>query len=197
MKWSIKKINEACSDCNCDHKIDDIVYSIIMLKPSNEEDVFETDRFDFCDECWKKRGISDHPFWKCNFKEKEEDNTPRLPDKDVVMNLFKEKMEYELKGLEDDEIREIKVFRYLLGLMLERKRRLILCHNKHSEDRSIDVLFYKDSKNEDIFQIEVPYLSEEDIEYFQEKLKSLLPLSGVKRKETSNEPEKEPVSEEN
>ena len=40
------------------------------------------------------------------------------------------------------------------------------------------MIFYKDAKGTDIFQLKIPDMNEDDVRHFQEKLKTLLPLKG-------------------
>jgi len=182
MKWSISKIAKGCKPCSRSFTDGEDVYSTIMMKESNEDNVIETERYDICSSCWEGWHSKENPYWKSHFKEKEEDNIPKLPDRDTVMSLFKEKMESDLKDVSEEEKRETGVLRYLLALMLERKKRLVLC-NDQKDKKWEDKIFYKDAKGTDIFQLYIPEMSDEDIRYFQEKLKSLLPL---KNKQITN-----------
>ncbi len=180
MKWSISKIAKECRPCSKPFAEEDAVCSTVIIKESDEEGVIETERFDICMACWEKWDKKSNPFWKCIYREKKEEETAKLPDKDIVMALFYQKVSADTSLMEEAEKRENKVLSYLLALMLERKKRLVLCDPMDQKNEWEGRLFYKDAKTEDIYQLEIPELNDEDIVLYQEKLKAILPLHGKK-----------------
>ena len=185
MKWSISKISKECKPCQKIFHDGEQVFSTVVMNENTEDNTIETERFDICSLCWEKWQEKENPFWKCSFREKEDDESAKLPDKDIVMNLFLQKAKTDTQHLEEKEKKEVEVLSYLLALMLERKRRLILCEAK--DDKWNNQVFYRDAKGEELFQLNIPEIEEEDIALFQEMLKDLLPIHGTKTK-TKEEP---------
>ncbi|MBN1521551.1 MAG: hypothetical protein JW928_03375 [Candidatus Aureabacteria bacterium] len=191
MKWLISRIEKECRQCHHVFQDGEYVYSTVVLRDDSDE-MIETERSDFCLKCWTSAGVRENPFWKCLFTDKEEEKAPQLPDRDTVMGFFRGLLERGSQDIPDEEKRENEVMTYLLALMLERKKRLLLCEQGREKAEWNNQIFYKDSRTSDIFQVTVPELNEEEIKYFQEKIKALLPLQNKQsavRKSVTDGPE--------
>jgi hypothetical protein len=183
MKWSVSKVSRDCRSCGKAFSEGEDIFSCVVLKDILDDNTAETERYDFCSGCWTKQERKSNPFWRSQFRENEEESK-QLPDKDTIMQIFREKMTLGSAALTDEEKREQNIFRYLLALMLERKKRLILCQHEKKDGRTV---FYKDIAAPDIFQIDIPDMMDSDIAYYQEKFKSILPLRQKKKKESEQE----------
>ncbi len=177
LKWSISRISKKCRKCEKDFYDGEAVYSCIVIG-DGDDDVVDTERFDFCVKCWDEDENAENPFWKCIFRAKEEDETKKMLDKDFVMSKFLEFLkqldeEQSKEKKDESRIREIEALLYLLALILERKKRLVFFKNKSAT--SSEYAYYKDSKSADIYRLKIPEFSDDEVVFYQDKLKSILP----------------------
>ena len=157
MKWKIKKSLLRCMACEREFAEQEEYYSILEW---NEEGIV---RSDFCDGCFSHRPDEERRvFWRTRNREVRE--RKKAVNFEVLRDLF-------LKMNESGEeiFQEIT---YLLGLILIRKRLLILKDFISEEGK--DFMTVRRKRGEPLIRVEVPFLNESDIASLRDRLSDLL-----------------------
>jgi hypothetical protein len=142
-EWQITSRSHCCSISG--HQFQDGEYFYTLLTHSKEGFV----RQDLCEEAWKARNDNIQPFsfWRTKY----EPPPPAAPD-----TLAKETAEDLLRHYMEQNSSEHANARYILALMLERKR--ILKQIEAREDENGRTLIYEHVKTGEVFVIPDPEL---------------------------------------
>jgi len=156
--WNIKRKTDGCNGCNRRFEENEEYFSILYDR--NAEFIRE----DYCLDCWPSRDREGaFSFWKTRMPTKEEE-TKKLVDDAVILNFF--------LRLENETEERKKDFRYVLALLLMRKKKLKLLNVKREEDEEI-LVFNCPAESRD-FEVAVRNLSEEQIQQLTEQVGQIL-----------------------
>ncbi|HUU69722.1 MAG TPA: hypothetical protein VM186_09370 [Planctomycetota bacterium] len=162
MDWNIQKFNAECCSCRKKFTGGDHLYSAIFDRGQQFE------RKDYCPPCWENAQAAETPFslWKTHVPTKEEERK-LLVDDSVLMDFFLRLVD------EQGEQAEHKVkFRYILALVLMRKRILRFADILREDGKEYIVLRYPKEKLE--FKVLDPGLAEEEADTVKEDLSQIL-----------------------
>jgi hypothetical protein len=156
--WEIRKRSEVCTQTNRPFHEGECFYTAIY----REGDGFR--REDLSDEAWGTRPEGDAPFsfWRSKFE---------MPPPPPPEPLAKQDAEGILRKLIEENSDATKNARYILALMLERKRIL-----KPMESSDPDVLVYERAQTGETFLIPNPRLSLAQVPEVQKEVSALLGL---------------------
>jgi len=160
--WKISRRGNKCS--HTDAKFDDgeNFYTCIFDDPESEGFL----RKDFSETAWAELCDSLEPFsfWKSTCKHPKEEETP-----DVLENESAESM---LRRMIEDDEASTENARYILALMLERKKALFPVGIKETE--SSKLLLYEHRLTGDVLIVRDPQLKLDEVEKVQEEVSQLL-----------------------
>lgn len=166
--WSIQSRGHHCSATGRQFVEDEIFYTLLFDEKSGYR------REDLCEEAFKARP-ADAPvpfsFWRTKYTPP----APAAPEplgKQTAEDLLRAYMAGESPKPEADE-RQIAAARYLLGVMLERKRVLKEVEVKRGEDGTL-VRVYERAVTGEVFIIPDPELKLDEIERVQMEVADLL-----------------------
>ncbi|MGA0093571.1 MAG: hypothetical protein ACO3J2_04670 [Chthoniobacterales bacterium] len=156
--WEIRKRSDACTMSQRPFREGEFLYTAIF----REGDGFR--REDVAEEAWASRPPDDTPvaFWRSKFE---------LPPPPPPEPLAKQDAESILRKLIEENSDATKNARYILALMLERKRLL-----KPMASTDPDVLVYERAQSGETFLIPNPRLSLAQVPEVQREVSSLLGL---------------------
>jgi hypothetical protein len=166
-EWKIAKPGEGCAECKAPFKIEQAYYSALVQTPESLQ------RLDYCADCFQqKRPENVYYFWKSVRPDPENDtrNKVRKPvlDIDFVTDFF--------KRLEDDNGPQKVAFRYILALMLARKK-VLIAEGKSKDASGQDVHIFREKRGGQSHKVFEPSLSEEEIASVSTELGTLLGLT--------------------
>lgn len=161
MEYSIDKSQKICSSCELEIGEEEYFYSAVF----EDEEVFE--RRDYCETCWGEPPEGCFSHWRtCNTVKKEE---KRRLDADIVLGFFREldskKTENELN------------FRYVIGLLLMRKR--ILKFDDIERTGMEEFLVLRRPSTKERHRVLVRTLADDEIAALTEEVGRLLAASTV------------------
>jgi hypothetical protein len=156
--WEIRKRSDVCTLTQRPFREDEFFYTAIF----REGDGFR--REDICEEAWAARPAEPAPFsfWRSKFE---------MPPPPPPEPLAKQDAESILRKLIAENSDATKNARYILALMLERKRLL-----KPMESSDLDVLVYERAGTGETFLIPNPRLSLAQVPEVQREVSALLGL---------------------
>jgi len=156
--WEIRKRSDICTATQRPFVEDEFFYTAIY----RDGDSFR--REDLCDEAWGARPADPQPFsfWRSKFE---------MPPPPPPEPLAKQDAESILRKLIEENSDATKNARYILALMLERKRLL-----KPMESTDPDVLVYERTGTGETFLIPNPRLSLAQVPEVQAEVTALLGL---------------------
>jgi len=156
--WEIRKRSEVCTQTNRPFHEGEFFFTAIF----REGDGFR--REDVSEEAWSARTDGDAPFsfWRSKFE---------MPPPPPPEPLAKQDAEGILRKLIEENSEATKNARYILALMLERKRIL-----KPMESSDPDVLVYERAQTGETFLIPNPRLSLAQVPDVQKEVTALLGL---------------------
>lgn len=156
--WEIRKRSDVCTRTQRPFREDELFYTAIF----REGDGFR--REDVCQEAWDRRADELPPFsfWKSKFE---------LPPPPPPEPLAKQDAESILRKLIEENSDATENARYILALMLERKRLL-----KPMESTDPDVLVYERTGTGETFLIPNPRLALSQVPEVQKEVSALLGL---------------------
>lgn len=165
-EWKINKGGATCSCCRKAFDAEQRYYSALIQGAES------LDRTDFCESCFQdKRPDNVFYFWRTVQAGPDSDDAkrqkPRL-DVDYIVDFF--------KRLEGDDNPQRVAFRYILALMLSRKKLLVL-EGKKQNAAGQDVHLFREKRGGQSHPVVEPSLSEEEIGTVSEELGVLLGLS--------------------
>jgi len=155
-QWRIERPGEACSRCGEGFAENQVLYSAL----SERDGGFV--RHDFCPACWEKADRNGcFCFWRRRHVQGE---AKRAVETGPMLEFFER-----LEGADSEQKR---VFRYLLGLYLVRRRALKLVGRVRSAEGEALVLERRQSGTRT--QVAAPSLTQEQMDAAAERLRDLL-----------------------
>ena len=172
LDFEVRSCSRRCAQTERELKPGDSYFSVV------EESGAELVRTDYSTEAWEGPPEECLGWWQARIPTKH-DSKPRLAPTDVMLNLFAS-----LDGRPDEE-----PFRYLLGLMLLRKRALRR-EDAYEDGEGREVLFLHCPRRNENLELIVCDLGAEDIEALQQRMSELL-YSDVQIGQSTGESERE------
>ncbi|HYF47816.1 MAG TPA: hypothetical protein VEJ63_00305 [Planctomycetota bacterium] len=170
-EWKIAKSGQQCSACSAAlNVVGKTYFSALFNTPEG------LNRRDFCEECFQKnRPDGVYYFWKTLHRDEEEKNKRRQPvvDVDFVLDFFK-RLEGE-PGEGQPQIPQRLPFRYILALMLTRKKVLVQ-DERRKNAAGQDVQVFKERRGGTAHEVVEPNLSADEISAVSAELGALLGL---------------------
>lgn len=158
MDWEIGNTSLACAACNQGFVEEQQVFSGLY----DEGQTFV--RRDFCAECWSKQDKEKvFSYWQTRIPKKDAP-VRRFVDDDVVLDFF--------RRLEGNAEPTKMSFRYVLGLLLMRKKVLKFTEFKRTEAGAVLVLH--DRLRDCDYEVVDPNLNEEQIQQVTEEVNQVL-----------------------
>lgn len=156
MEWDIEKSRRVCAACETTFEEGCEFFGALYDRDEGYE------RRDFCLDCWPP---DEEPFsyWRTRIPRKDEPKHPPI-DYQRLLEMF--------LRLEDSESEKRRRFRYILALMLMRKKLLKL--EGFGRRGEVAVMRVKPTGEEDIVEIPEPELTEEEMLHLQDELIVLL-----------------------
>ena len=160
--WKIRSRAHRCADTERNFEDGERVVTGIFADPESDGYL----RKDFCQEAWGrlKDELAPFSFWQGTYHAPEPERDPN--------DLGKESPEAMLRRMIDEDESNTENARYILALMLERKK--ILVPVDAHELKSRRMLFYEHKENGDVFVVADPQLHLDEIEAVQEEVALLL-----------------------
>ena len=158
MEWRVPKRGCGCVICKRNFSFKEEYCSAVSFK--DEELV----RGDFCLSCWEKEEKNFLIFWRRHHIEE-----PEEYEKEKVRKMHSAAEELFLR-LEENHLQA--KYRYILALILWRKRRLKFLRSKREDGRELMVFDFP--REERKIEIEVPEITEGETENLKDELKKLL-----------------------
>ncbi|MAS91669.1 MAG: hypothetical protein CMO55_00610 [Verrucomicrobiales bacterium] len=170
--WKIRSTEAKCEVTGEPFKDKEEFYTCIFDDPESDGFV----RKDYSVEAWKEVRPTLEPkpfsFWKSTYKAPVKVEEPKKMEDTSVEGMLRRFIE------EDDSKTENA--RFILALMLERKKVLIPTDSKETETRKL--LFYEHAENADVFIVADPGLKLAEIEEVQREVADLLAQEEAKAK---------------
>jgi len=157
--WEIKGRAERCAVTGREFEEGEYYYTLLFREPEGFS------RQDLCEQAWKERDEKNPPFsfWRAKFE------LPSPPEED---SLKKETAEQLLRRYMGENHAEHRNARYILALMLERKR--VLKQIEATETQEGRSLIYEHSKTGEVFVVPEPRLRLDQIESVQNEVAAIL-----------------------
>ncbi len=159
--WSIQSRADRCSASNESFRDGEYFFTVLY----DEKTGFR--REDLSEAAWAERskeGVQPFSFWRSKFE---------VPPPAAPEALGKETAEDLLRRYMSDSAPEHANVRYILALMLERKRQLKEIETKHGDDGSLTRI-YEHSKSGEVFVIPDPQLRLDEMAAVQTQVADLL-----------------------
>ena len=158
MEWNVARGGRHCCKCEKEFREEEVYFSALW----EHEDSYE--RKDYCAECWPQVERSDaFCFWRTR-RPASEAPQKMLVDDDVIYDFF--------QRLAEEESEAKRNFRYVLGLLLMRRKLLRLVDIRSGSDKEMLVL--KNRKDGLVFEVPDPALTQMQIEEVTEQLTAVL-----------------------
>lgn len=161
MDWNISKSTRRCSQCNKEFAESEIYFSILLDEPAGLV------RQDFCSVCWTASSqprANQLSFWKTEVPRADAPKKMFVDDA-VIFDFFKR-----LEGEEEDAAK--RNFRYILALMLMRKKLLKFKDVKRADGKEYIIL--RRSRTEEEHRVLNPSLTDEETEQVRIELSRIL-----------------------
>lgn len=162
--WRIRSTNARCEVSGEPFSDGEDFYTCIFEDPASDGFV----RRDFSVNSWRETGRKMNPapfsFWRSTYKA-----PAKTPAEEKGSDTSIEGM---LRRFIDEDDPRTENARYILALMLERKKILIPSDSKETESRTL--LFYEHAENGDVFIVADPGLRLDEIESIQREVVDLL-----------------------
>ena len=154
-----------CRTCGRVFEVGEGYFSAVV--ETNQEDLFQ--RQDFCAPCWKPPEGGYFSYWKTRVPEAEPETHrgPRLIDTGRLMELF--------EHLADSEEIQARRFRYVLALVLMRKRRLKVVESRRLKDGG-ENLTLRETGTQRTHAVSAPSVTEDEIRSVADRLREILDL---------------------
>ncbi len=171
--WKIRGTQGTCEHTGDAFADEQPFYTCIFEEPASEDYI----RRDFSVEAWNELKSSFDPppfsFWKSTYK------SPILvEEKPVIEGNFAELI---LRRFVEEDQPATEQARFILALMLERKKAVVHTDTRETDERKI--LFYEHSESGEVFIIPDPGLRLEEIEPVQKEVATLIALEEEKLKQ--------------
>jgi len=174
--WKISRRGNKCSHSDVKFTDGETFYTCIFDDPESEGFI----RKDFSESAWSEIGDTLKPFsfWKSTCKYPQEDEAPELLENESAESMLR-------RMIEDDEA-STENTRYILALMLERKKALFPVGVKETE--SSRLLLYEHRATGDVLIVRDPQLKLDEVERVQTEVSELLdPDNSRKATDPSNQ----------
>jgi len=161
MEWNIQKSGNQCCTCSAAFDEGSHYYSAIFDRGQQFE------RRDFCTACWEKcQNEAVFSFWKTRVPTKEEERKLFVDD-NVLLEFFGR-----LPAEGDEQVQHKLKFRYILALVLMRKKVLRFVDIVREDGKEYIILRYPREKTE--FKVLDPGLTEEEADSVKDDLSQIL-----------------------
>lgn len=170
-EWKIRRRHGECT--RCESAFDEGARHASVLRVDEEQDLV---REDLCDACWTTAQEGDLLFWWFTHFFADRKKTLQL-DLASLERLF-----MELEGREEDKLREL---RYLLCLLLMRKRKLKLQKVKRNEGS--EELVLRRPRREEELTVRVYDFTPDRMEELRSRLQEVLEGAGPAQEEEGSE----------
>ncbi|MCX5654964.1 MAG: hypothetical protein NTY65_09990 [Planctomycetota bacterium] len=164
-EYKIDASSRRCRTCGRVIEVNEEYYSAVA--ETAQENLLE--RHDFCGPCWKPPEGGYFSYWKARVPEPEPDTHrgPRLIDMGRLMQLF--------EHLADSEEVQARRFRYVLALVLMRKRRLRVVESRRLKDGG-EELTLREVGTQRTHAVSAPPVTEDEIRSVADRLREVLDL---------------------
>ncbi len=180
--WHIRSRAHACTLTERPFEDKEVFHTAIYFDPDSNDYA----RRDICAEAWPQELEQRTPIasWKTIYEKVLPDQKPEIAPKESAQELLQRFIEDGDPKTEDA--------RYILALMLERKRQLVQTAEKEVDGNKM--LFYENKKTGEIFIVRDPELKLNELMQMQEEVASILAFGGAVTPATKA-PEPAPVAE--
>lgn len=164
--WHIRSRAHACAVTQRPFEDGEVFHTAIYFDP----DLNEYARRDICAEAWPAEKEARKPIaaWRTLYQKVEPETKPEIAPKASAQDLLQRFIE------EGDPKTENA--RYILALMLERKRQLVQTAEKEIDGNKM--LFYENKKTGEIFIVRDPELKLDEVAQIQEEVATILAFGG-------------------
>ena len=164
--WHIRSRAHACAVTERPFEDGEVFHTAIYFDP----DLNEYARRDICAEAWPAEKEARKPIaaWRTLYQKVEPEAKPEIAPKASAQDLLQRFIE------EGDPKTENA--RYILALMLERKRQLVQTAEKEIDGNKM--LFYENKKTGEIFIVRDPELKLDEVAQIQEEVATILAFGG-------------------
>jgi len=164
-EYKIDASSRHCRACGRIFQVNEEYYSAVV--ETAQENLLA--RHDFCDPCWKPPEGGYFSHWKTHVPEPGPDlrRGPRLIDMGRLMELF--------EHLADSEDVQARRFRYVLALVLMRKRRLKVVESRRLKDGG-EELTLRETGTQRTHAVSAPPVTEDEIRSVTQRLGEVLDL---------------------
>ncbi len=165
--YKISASDRTCHTCERRFEVGEVYYSAVVEAPPEAEEMFV--RHDFCPDCWQPEPEAYFSYWKTRVPEPppERPTGPRLVDMGRLMQLF--------EHLAEADQEKARRFRYVLALVLMRKKRLRLESSRRVGGRG-EELTLRESGTKRRHTVTCPRLSEDEIRSVTDRLGAILDM---------------------
>ena len=162
LDWKISRRGNKCSHSNVKFADGEAFYTCIFDDPESEGFL----RKDFSEAAWSELSDTLKPFsfWKSTCKYPQEEGTPEVLENESAESMLR-------RMIEEDEA-STENARYILALMLERKKALFPVGVKETE--SSRLLLYEHRATGDVLIVRDPQLKLDEVEKVQVEVSQLL-----------------------
>lgn len=160
--WNIRSRAHACTHCGVPFTDGETFYTALF----EDEKSGELLRRDFSLASWDEQQAALHPFsfWKSVYEAPRHDAKPDVVEKESAETLLRRLVEEDAPGTENT--------RYILAVMLERKR--VLKHTATRETEDGEFLIYEQPKTGEVLIIRDPDLRLDQVEAVQREVSIML-----------------------
>ena len=162
-EYKIESSARQCSACERAFGVGEEYYSAVV----ETEEEGRLARRDFCPACWRPDTQTFFSFWKTSVPAPEPPRGPQLIDFARLLRLF--------ERLEESADEENRRFRYVLALVLMRKRRLRLISLRRLGGRA-EILTLREVGGDRQHTVQNPGLSDEEIQGVADRLRDILDM---------------------
>lgn len=164
--WSIRSRAHECALTGRPFEDGESFHTAIYFDPQENGYV----RRDICNEAWKQEIEERKPVasWKTIYQKVIVEARPEIAPKESAQELLQRFIE------EGDPMTENA--RYILALMLERKRQIVQTAEKEVD--GVKMLFYENKKTGEIFIVRDPELKLDEVAQIQEEVATILAFGG-------------------
>jgi hypothetical protein len=164
-EYKIDTSSRHCRACGRVFQVNEEYYSAVV--ETAQENLLQ--RHDFCGPCWKPPEGGYFSYWKTHVPEPGPDlrRGPRLIDMGRLMELF--------EHLADSEDVQARRFRYVLALVLMRKRRLKVVESRRLKDGG-EELTLRETGTQRTHAVSAPPVTEDEIRSVTDRLREVLDL---------------------
>lgn len=157
-EWHVAQTSKQCLECKAPFLADQDYWSTLHVETGGEFPVLV--RHDYCTSCWPK--TEDRIYWKTRRKANRDDHN--VVDIQAMHQLFLQ--------LVDDDREDVEALRYVVALMLVRKKILKVIRNARGARG--DLVFKDPRDDKKRMRLPTPELSEERLERLKEQLGEIL-----------------------